>query len=129
MKNDSEKIEQSKRDSNIKKSSLRTTKNIVDSLLLIRNTSNLNYMMNKNSVLKNSIAGSADVNEEIEYDIINMVSNVDLKFLEQAYNIYKTVDNESKFLDYFRSFRQSQIHELVKIDNLKKKRSKSTYFI
>ena len=121
MKNDSEKIEQSKRDSNIKKSSLRTTKNIVDSLLLIRNTSNLNYMMNKNSVLKNSIAGSADVNEEIEYDIINMVSNVDLKFLEQAYNIYKTVDNESKFLDYFRSFRQSQIHDLVKIDNLKRK--------
>ena len=36
----------------IGKKSNRNTKSIVDSLLLIRNTSNLNYMINKNSVLK-----------------------------------------------------------------------------
>ena len=64
------------------KKSNRNTKSIVDSLLLIRNTSNLNYMMNKNSVLKYSIlGGGGNYNEEVEYDIINMVSNVDLKFL------------------------------------------------
>ena len=67
----------------IGKKSTRNTKSIVDSLLLIRNTSNLNYMMNKNSVLKYSILGGngTNYNEEVEYDIINMVSNVDLKFL------------------------------------------------
>ena len=99
-------------------SNIRTTKNIVDSLLLIRNTSNLNYMVNKNSVLKSSIlSNTGDYNEEVEYDIVNMVSNVDLKFLEQAYNIFKSVDNDIKFLDYFRSFRQSQIHSLIKLDH------------
>lgn len=99
-------------------SNIRTTKNIVDSLLLIRNTSNLNYMVNKNSVLKSSIlSNTGDYNEEVEYDIVNMVSNVDLKFLEQAYNIFKSVDNDIKFLDYFRSFRQSQVHSLIKLDH------------
>ena len=100
----------------IGKKSNRNTKSIVDSLLLIRNTSNLNYMMNKNSVLKYSIIGQGgNYNEEVEYDIINMVSNVDLKFLGQAYNIYKIADNESKYLDYFRNFRQSSIPDMVKI--------------
>ena len=100
----------------IGKKSNRNTKSIVDSLLLIRNTSNLNYMMNKNSVLKYSILGQGgNYNEEVEYDIINMVSNVDLKFLGQAYNIYKAADNENKYLDYFRNFRQSSIPDLVKI--------------
>ena len=100
----------------IGKKSNRNTKSIVDSLLLIRNTSNLNYMMNKNSVLKYSIIGQGgNYNEEVEYDIINMVSNVDLKFLGQAYTIYKAADNESKYLDYFRNFRQSSIPDLVKI--------------
>lgn len=99
-------------------SNIRTTKNIVDSLLLIRNTSNLNYMVNKNSVLKSSIlSNTGDYNEEVEYDIVNMVSNVDLKFLEQAYNIFKSVDNDIKFLDYFRSFRQSQVHSLIKLEH------------
>ena len=100
----------------IGKKSNRNTKSIVDSLLLIRNTSNLNYMMNKNSVLKYSILGQGgNYNEEVEYDIINMVSNVDLKFLGQAYYIYKAADNENKYLDYFRNFRQSSIPDLVKI--------------
>ena len=101
----------------IGKKSTRNTKSIVDSLLLIRNTSNLNYMMNKNSVLKYSILGgnNNNYNEEVEYDIINMVSNVDLKFLGQAYNIYKAAENELKYLDYFRNFRQGLIPELVKI--------------
>ena len=99
----------------IGKKSNRNTKSIVDSLLLIRNTSNLNYMMNKNSVLKYSILGGGNYNEEVEYDIINMVSNVDLKFLGQAYNIYKAAEYENKFLDYFRNFRQSSIPDLVKI--------------
>ena len=100
----------------IGKKSNRNTKSIVDSLLLIRNTSNLNYMMNKNSVLKYSIlGGGGNYNEEVEYDIINMVSNVDLKFLGQAYNIYKAAEYENKFLDYFRNFRQSSIPDLVKI--------------
>ena len=86
----------------IGKKSNRNTKSIVDSLLLIRNTSNLNFMMDKNSVLKYSILGSGgNYNEEVEYDIINMVSNVDLKFLGQAYNIYKAAENELKYLDYF----------------------------
>ncbi len=100
----------------IGKKSNRNTKSIVDSLLLIRNTSNLNYMMNKNSVLKYSIlGGGGNYNEEVEYDIINMVSNVDLKFLGQAYNIYKAADNENKYLDYFRNFRQGSIPDLVKV--------------
>ena len=101
----------------IGKKSTRNTKSIVDSLLLIRNTSNLNYMMNKNSVLKYSILGGngTNYNEEVEYDIINMVSNVDLKFLGQAYNIYKAAENELKYLDYFRNFRQGLIPGLVKI--------------
>ena len=82
----------------IGKKSNRNTKSIVDSLLLIRNTSNLNFMMDKNSVLKYSILGSGgNYNEEVEYDIINMVSNVDLKFLGQAYNIYKAAENELKY--------------------------------
>ncbi len=102
--------------SSIGKKSNRNTKSIVDSLLLIRNTSNLNYMMNKNSVLKYSIlGGGGNFNEEVEYDIINMVSNVDLKFLGQAYNIYKAADNENKYLDYFRNFRQGSIQDLVKV--------------
>ena len=98
-------------------SSSRTTKNIVDSLLLIRNTSNLNYAVNKNSVLKSSLLSTAgDINEEVEFDIVLLVSNIDIKFLEQAYNIFKSVDNDIKYIDYFRSFRQSQIHSLIKID-------------
>ena len=100
----------------IGKKSNRNTKSIVDSLLLIRNTSNLNFMMDKNSVLKYSILGSGgNYNEEVEYDIINMVSNVDLKFLGQAYNIYKAAENELKFLDYFCNFRQGLIPALVKV--------------
>ena len=100
----------------IGKKSNRNTKSIVDSLLLIRNTSNLNFMMDKNSVLKYSILGSGgNYNEEVEYDIINMVSNVDLKFLGQAYNIYKAAENELKYLDYFCNFRQGLIPELVKV--------------
>ena len=51
--------------------------------------------MDKNSVLKYSILGAGgNYNEEVEYDIINMVSNVDLKFLGQAYNIFKAAENE-----------------------------------
>ena len=100
----------------IGKKSNRNTKSIVDSLLLIRNTSNLNFMMDKNSVLKYSILGAGgNYNEEVEYDIINMVSNVDLKFLGQAYNIYKAAENELKYLDYFCNFRQGLIPELVKV--------------
>ena len=73
-------------------------------------------MMDKNSVLKYSILGSGgNYNEEVEYDIINMVSNVDLKFLGQAYNIYKAAENELKYLDYFCNFRQGLIPELVKV--------------
>ena len=102
--------------SSIGKKSNRNTKSIVDSLLLIRNTSNLNFMMDKNSVLKYSILGSGgNYNEEVEYDIINMVSNVDLKFLGQAYNIYKAAENELKYLDYFCNFRQGLIPGLVKV--------------
>ena len=44
-----------------------------------------------------------------------MVSNVDLKFLGQAYNIYKAAGNEIKYLGYFRNVRQSSIPDLVKI--------------
>ena len=100
----------------IGKKSNRNTKSIVDSLLLIRNTSNLNFMMDKNSVLKYSILGAGgNYNEEVEYDIINMVSNVDLKFLGQAYNIFKAAENELKYLDFFCNFRQGLIPQLVKV--------------
>ncbi len=51
-----------------------------------------------------------------EFDIINMVSNVDLNFLEQAYTIYKQVDIDTKFIEYFRNFRQSQIQTIIKFD-------------
>jgi hypothetical protein len=64
------------------KINIRTTKNIVDNLLLIRNTSNLNYMMNKNSLLKSSVLAQSEILEE--FDIINMVSNIDINFLEQV---------------------------------------------
>ena len=58
----------------IGKKSDRNTESIIDCLLLIKNTSNLNYMMNKNSVLKYSILGQGrNYNEEVEYDIIIMV--------------------------------------------------------
>jgi uncharacterized protein (UPF0276 family) len=96
------------------KGNIRTTKNIVENLLLIRNTSNLNYMMNKNSLLKSSVLAQADILEE--FDIINMVSNVDLNFLEQAYTVYKQVDIDTKFIDYFRNFRQSQIQTIMKLN-------------
>lgn len=92
---------------------IRNTKNIVDNLLLIRNTSNLNYMMNKNSLLKSSVLNQADILEE--FDIINMVSNVNLNFLESAYSIYKKVDNSSKFTEHFLHFRQSQIQTLISL--------------
>lgn len=92
---------------------IRNTKNIVDNLLLIRNTSNLNYMMNKNSLLKSSVLNQADILEE--FDIINMVSNVNLNFLESAYSIYKKVDNCSKFTEHFLHFRQSQIQTLISL--------------
>lgn len=69
------------------KTNIRTTKNIVDNLLLIRNTSNLNYMMNKNSLLKSSVLAQSEIIEE--FDIINMVSNIDLNFLEQVIKISK----------------------------------------
>ena len=73
-------------------------------------------MMDKNNVLKYSILGNGgNYNEEVEYDIINMVSNVDLKFLGQAYNIYKAAENELKYLDYFCNFRQGLIPELFKV--------------
>jgi hypothetical protein len=99
------------------KGNIRTTKNIVDNLLLIRNTSNLNYMMNKNSLLKTSVLAQADILEE--FDIINMVSNVDLNFLEQAYTVYRQVDIDTKFIDYFRNFRQSQIQTTMKLSKNK----------
>ena len=47
-----------------------------------------------------------------------MVSNVDLKFLGQAYNIYKAAENELKYLDYFCNFRQGLIPELVKVKKI-----------
>ncbi len=102
------------RSGRMSKSNIRTTKNIVDNLLLIRNTSNLNYMMNKNSLLKSSVLAQADIIEE--FDIINMVSNVDLNFLEQAYSVYKQVDIDTKFIEYFRNFRQSQIQTMIKLE-------------
>ena len=40
---------------------------------------------------------------------------MDLKFLGQAYNIYKAAGNEIKYLGYFRNVRQSSIPDLVKI--------------
>jgi hypothetical protein len=92
---------------------IRNTKNIVDNLLLIRNTSNLNYMMNKNSLLKSSVLNQADILEE--FDIINMVSNVNLNFLESAYSIYKKVDYDTKFIEHFLHFRQSQIQTLLSL--------------
>jgi hypothetical protein len=95
----------------LEKPNIRTTKNIVDNLLLIRNTSNLNYMMNRNSLLKQSVLSQADILEE--FDIINMVSNIDINFLEQCYSIYKKVDIDTKFIDKFRNYRSSQIHNLL----------------
>jgi hypothetical protein len=102
----------------LKKSNMRGTKSsIVDNLLLIRNTTSLNYMMNKNTLLKASVLAQAEIIEE--FDIINMVSNVDLNFLEQAYSIYKKVDFDTKFIDHFRNFRYSQIQSLIKINREK----------
>ena len=86
------------------KKSLRTTKSIVDSLLLIRNTSNLNFMINKSSIVKSSINATGEINEELEYDIFYLVSNIDLKFLDETYKIYKSVDIDTKFLDFFRNY-------------------------
>ena len=99
------------------KKSLRTTKSIVDSLLLIRNTSNLNFMINKSSIVKSSINATGEINEELEYDIFYLVSNIDLKFLDETYKIYKSVDIDTKFLDFFRSFRQGQMRDLIKIEH------------
>ena len=106
-----------KKDNKSAKKSLRTTKSIVDSLLLIRNTSNLNHMINKNSIAKASIVATGEINEELEYDIFYLVSNIDLKFLDEAYKIYKNVDIDTKFLDFFRSFRQGQMRDLIKIEH------------
>ena len=106
-----------KNDNKIGKKSLRTTKSIVDSLLLIRNTSNLSHMINKNSIAKASIVATGEINEELEYDIFYLVSNIDLKFLDEAYKIYKNVDIDTKFLDFFRSFRQGQMRDLIKIEH------------
>lgn len=103
------------KESKLGKSNIRATRNIVDNLLLIRNTSNLNYMINKNSLLKSSVLNQADIVEE--FDIINMVSNIDLNFLEQAYSIYKKVDYDTKFIEHFRNFRQSQIQSLIKLNS------------
>jgi len=100
-----------------KPNNVRATKNIADNFLLIRNTTNLNFMMNKNSLLKSSVLAQADEFEE--FDIINMVSNVDLNFLEQAYAIYKKVDIDLKFIDYFRNFRHTQIQSITKINTEK----------
>ena len=108
-----------KKDNKSAKKSLRTTKSIVDSLLLIRNTSNLNHMINKNSIAKASIVATGEINEELEYDIFYLVSNIDLKFLDEAYKIYKNVDIDTKFLDFFRSFRQGQMRDLIKIEHSK----------
>ncbi len=111
-----EKAQRSELDGSINildKTNIRSTKNIVDNLLLIRNTSNLNYMMNRNSLLKQSVLSQADILEE--FDIINMVSNVDINFLEQSYAIYKKVDMDTKFIDKFRNYRYSQIHNLLEI--------------
>ena len=38
--------------------------------------------MNKNSLLKSSVLAQTDIIEE--FDIINMVSNIDINFLEQV---------------------------------------------
>ncbi len=96
-------------------SNVRTTKNIVDNLLLIRNTANLNYMMNKNSMLKKSVLNDNDSCEE--FDILNMVSNVNLNLLEQAYSTYKKVDIDTKFIEHFLSFRQSQLLTILRVDS------------
>jgi hypothetical protein len=96
------------------KGNIRTTKNIVDNLLLIRNTANLNYLMNKNSVLKSSILKDGEGLEEM--DIVNMVSNVDLNFLEGIYTIYKKVDIDTKFIEHFINFRQVQLQSLIKFN-------------
>ena len=37
----------------------------------------------------------------------------------KAYEIYKKVDMDTKFIDYFRNFRHSQIQNLVKINTEK----------
>jgi hypothetical protein len=104
---------------NLDKNSFRTTKtSIIDNLLLIRNTSNLSHMMNKNSILKNSLIQNDAIDE---IDLINMVSNIDLKFLEQAYSIYKKVDFDTKFIEHFRNFRYSEIAGKLKLNEYNKK--------
>jgi hypothetical protein len=111
LKNEREKQTKSKSafkgESNLQ-SNIRTTKNIVENLLLIRNTSNLNYLMNKNAALKSAVEGVE------EYDIINMVSNVDLNFLESNYGIYKKVDIDTKYLTHFYTFRFRQLQSMIK---------------
>ena len=76
-------------------------------------------MINKNSIAKASIVATGEINEELEYDIFYLVSNIDLKFLDEAYKIYKSVDIDTKFLDFFRSFRQGQMRDLIKIEHSK----------
>lgn len=92
----------------------RETKSIKDSLNLMR-TSNLNFMMNKSSLIKNSILGKTETTEE--YDIIQMVSNVDLHFLEYSYNIYKKVEIDSKLIEHFRGFRNTQLKQSASLTN------------
>ena len=74
-------------------------------------------MINKSSIVKSSINATGEINEELEYDIFYLVSNIDLKFLDETYKIYKSVDIDTKFLDFFRSFRQGQMRDLIKIEH------------
>lgn len=88
--------------------------NIKNSMAFIKNTSNLNFLMNKSSYIKNSIMKQADSQEE--FDLITMVSNININHLESCFNLFKKIDINSKCVENFLAHRLTLVKQIVSFE-------------
>ena len=106
-------------------SNIRQTKNIKESMAMIKNTSNLNFMMNKSSYIKNSIMNQTESIEN--YNLVNSISNLNINHLEYCFNLFNKVNYATKAQEDFIIQRNQLINNLVSFD-AKKEASKDLQY-
>lgn len=89
----------------------RATKNIKDSISVLKNTSNINFAMQKSSLVRNSIMNQAQSLDD--FDLITMVSNININFVEYCFNLMKKIDLNFNCFDSFIEHRKLAIQNLV----------------
>lgn len=85
-------------------SDIKVSKQVKESLIYLKSTSNLNFMLNKSSLIKNSILKENQNSED--FNLTKIIENLNIQLLETQFTLLKKINPSLTIIEFFRNNRK-----------------------